>query len=159
MAGQGEFLQLFGHFTIADLITFILAILFCVAVYKLLQKQIVLEAEKDKQMSDALSIAAKYPDMVAAINDLKEAQQMLVGKIDELEKENSRRELAATKETLTQWYRHYTNLDINPNRAWHKWESAAFFSIYDDYEQQGGNSYVHSVIVPEMRKLTVIEDD
>ena len=36
-------------------------------------------------------------------------------------------------------------------------EHHAFFRLVEDYEELGGNDYVHSVVIPEINRLNVIE--
>ena len=38
-------------------------------------------------------------------------------------------------------------------------EAEAFWELFGEYEDRGGNSYMHSVVQPAMNKLTVLEMD
>ena len=41
-------------------------------------------------------------------------------------------------------------------KAWSEMEHHSFFELVHDYEELGGNDYVHSVVIPEMNKLHII---
>jgi len=41
-------------------------------------------------------------------------------------------------------------------RAWTEMEHHSFFELVKDYEDLGGNDYVHSDVLPDMNRLRVI---
>ena len=53
-------------------------------------------------------------------------------------------------------YRLYTDKRKNPKLAWTEMEHHSFFKLVEDYEDLGGNDYVHSEVLPAMNKLDVI---
>ena len=50
----------------------------------------------------------------------------------------------------------FTDTEKNPQRAWSEMEYHAFFQLVRDYEDLGGNDYVHSTVLPEVNELMVI---
>lgn len=79
-------------------------------------------------------------------------QQILNERLDRLE----HREMNALREKIIDLYRKFTNPAKNPMLAWSEMEHHSFFNLVGDYEELGGNDYVHNTILPEMNKLEVI---
>ena len=75
----------------------------------------------------------------------------------QMQEENNRRERNKLRDRLLQSHRYYTNPKLNPNQSWTAMEAEAFWELFRDYEDAGGNGYVHSVVQPAMEQLTVIE--
>lgn len=67
------------------------------------------------------------------------------------------RERNALRAKILEEHRLMTDERKNPNKAWTEMEHHAFFRLVEDYEELGGNDYVHSVVIPEMNRLNVIE--
>lgn len=44
----------------------------------------------------------------------------------------------------------------NPSKSWNEMEADNFWTLVEDYEKLGGNGYIHNVVIPAMKKLTVI---
>lgn len=53
-------------------------------------------------------------------------------------------------------YNRYGVEESNPSKAWNEMEADNFWTLVEDYESLGGNGYVHNVVIPAMKKLTVI---
>lgn len=66
------------------------------------------------------------------------------------------REKNALRAKILEEYRLYTDTTKNPRRAWSEMEEHSFFELVKDYEELGGNDYVHSVVIPAMHELRVI---
>lgn len=82
-------------------------------------------------------------------------QRVLNERLDRLED----REKNAIRQKLLDEHRLFTNLERNPMRAWTEMEHHAFFKLVKDYEDLGGNDYVHSQVLPDMNRLEVIRMD
>lgn len=92
-------------------------------------------------------------DMCSAIKDgVKENQNVLNYRIDRLEK----REKNTYRAKILDEYRLFTDERKNPMRAWSEMEHHAFFELVKDYEDLGGNDYVHSTVIPAMNELEVV---
>jgi hypothetical protein len=79
-------------------------------------------------------------------------QRVLNERLDRLEK----REKNAIRQKLLDEHRLFMDKDRNPMHAWTEMEHHAFFRLVEDYEELGGNDYVHSVVLPDMNSLEVI---
>jgi len=55
-----------------------------------------------------------------------------------------------------QEYRLFTDDAMNPMKAWTEMEHHSFFELVKDYEDLGGNDFVHSVVLPAVNELNVI---
>lgn len=82
-------------------------------------------------------------------------QRILNERLDRLEE----REKNAIRQKLLDEHRLFTNSERNPMKAWTEMEHHAFFKLVKDYEDLGGNDYVHSQVIPDMNKLEVIKMD
>lgn len=95
-------------------------------------------------------------EILAACSDIKnsvlENQHVLNTRLDRLEK----REKNSIRAKLLDEHRLFTSIEKNPMHAWTEMEHHAFFKLVEDYEDLGGNDYVHSVVLPEMNSLEVI---
>lgn len=81
-----------------------------------------------------------------------ENQRILNARLDKLE----RREKNALREKILREYRLMCSDTLNEMRAWSEMEAHAFFALVRDYEDLGGNDYVHSVVLPAVNELEVI---
>lgn len=81
-----------------------------------------------------------------------ENQKVLNSRLDRLEK----REKNALREKILREYRLMCSTKLNGMRAWSEMEYHAFFALVRDYEELGGNDYVHSDVIPAVNELEVI---
>ena len=95
-------------------------------------------------------------EILAACDAIKESvlesQTVLNTRLDRLEK----REKNAIRAKLLDEYRLFTDEVKNPLLAWSEMEHHAFFELVRDYEELGGNDYVHSTVLPAMNELAVV---
>lgn len=174
VSGMDEFIKLFGHITVGNIITLTLACVFLYKIYTKIRDFFVNKAEDDmhhKQeildMIDAVKELTK--DRTEMINNQKAMQTQLVQlcsaqqanseRLTQLETNINNRERNKLRDRILQSYRYYTSNQHNPLQQWTKMEASAFWSLFDDYEIIGGNGYVHSVVQPAMQSLEVIEMD
>lgn len=88
-----------------------------------------------------------------AIRDgVAENQKVLTSRLDRLEK----REKNAIRAKLLDEYRLFTDANKNPRQEWSEMEHHAFFELVRDYEDLGGNDFVHSVVIPAVNDLGVV---
>ena len=76
-------------------------------------------------------------------------------RLDSVEETNKRRECNKLRDRLLQNYRYYTNEATNPSKSWTQMEAEAFWGLFRDYEDAGGNGYMHSVVQPAMEELFI----
>ena len=84
--------------------------------------------------------------------NMLENRSVLNERLDRLE----RREKNTIRAKLLDEYRLFSDASKNPMLAWTEMEHHAFFKLVEDYEDLGGNDYVHSVVLPAMNALEVI---
>ena len=179
MQGLDEFLETFGHITIAEVVAVVLAIVFLVAIYRkisdYLMKRHDAAQEKDAHLKEALEAVRRYPEyrqqsvkiqelLEDEIQELRVSHGELAKRLEDgfqrliqLEEQNKKRECNKLRDMLLQNYRYYTNECQNPSKSWTKMEAEAFWELFHDYEEAGGNGYMHTVVQPEMERLIVIE--
>lgn len=181
--GLDEFLKTFGQFTIGDAVLIGLAIVFLIGIYKKVSKFIIdkHEAEKirDEKIEKALSETNKYPtyrqqsiniqhglearlDSIETTVTTRFAQQSTIieevmSRLIKMEENDVRRERNKIRDRLLQSYRYYTDPEKNPSHSWTRMEAEAFWESFKDYEEAGGDGYMHSEVQPAMNKLTIIE--
>lgn len=179
MIGIDEFTKIFGNITVLNVIEIALAAAFIVWIYKKLKahftmlhenetKRINEDKERDKKINTLLEEVGKYPQYrqqsINIQNKLENEMAALrntitttTNKLAQMEEDTKRRERNKARDRLIQNYRYYTSLENNPSQSWTEMESEAFWECFEDYEKDGGNGYLHTVVQPEMRKLKVIK--
>lgn len=166
------FIELFGHINVLTVILFCAAFYFIYKVYKAISNYIIkrhdAEQEKDAQLKEALTETRKYPEyrqqsvkvqekLESEIQEIRNDVQALMNRFEEIEEQNRKRERSKLRDMLLQNYRHYTNIVQNPSQSWTRMESDAFWELFREYEEAGGDGYMHTVVQPEMDRLTIVD--
>lgn len=166
------FLELFGHYKVADVVLLCTAFAFIYGCYRKVRNSFVQHYEQQKEKDEALKTAldeiSKYPtyrqqsieiqkQLTDSIDNISIKQDEFSKRLEEIELGNKKRELNKTRDRLLQSYRYYTSTDKNPLQAWTIMESDAFWEMFGDYEDLGGDGYMHTVVEPAMRQLTIID--
>ena len=166
------FLELFGHYKIADVVILSTALAFIYGIYVKIRNGFVQHYEeqktKDEMLKTALDEISKYPEyqkqneeiqkqLTNAINKISTKQDEFSKRLEEIEVGNKKRELNKIRDRLLQSYRYYTSTDKNPLQAWTIMESDVFWKMFGDYEELDGDGHMHTVVEPEMRQLTIID--
>lgn len=172
MTGSNEFLKVCGDITVAQVFYVIMSIVFLFFVYKKVSDYLIkrhdAEQEKDKHLKEALEAVGKYPEyrrqsveiqmqLTKEIQEIKSVLEDHTKRLETMERDSKKREVNKLRETLLQNYKYYTNKDKNPMQAWTKMESEAFWDLFTDYEDMGGNGYMHTVVQPAMLLLNIVE--
>lgn len=174
-----QFLAVFGDITLGEVVTFALAIFFLFAIYKEIkkfndakiaeqQKKAEEEKAQKKKLDEAWDVAQKYQTyhkesidirdgLKKEIQEIREYCSALMKRFEEIEEQNKKRECSKLRDMLLQNYRYYTNVSQNPSQSWTRMESEAFWELFREYEEAGGNGYMHTVVQPEMERLHVVE--
>lgn len=174
-----EFLCIFGDITITELTTFALALFFLYAIWKEIKKfndakiaEHQRRAEEERTLKEKVessyAVTQKYPvyhqesidirdGLKKEIQEIRDYCSTLMSRFEEIEEQNKKRECSKLRDMLLQNYRYYTNDCQNPSKSWTRMESEAFWELFREYEEAGGNGYMHSVVRPEMERLEVIE--
>lgn len=186
MNGFDEFLKLFGNVTVLQIVEFVLAVVFMIIIFKKIKKyfdtkakdeiaKAEAEKERDEKIREALDAVHKYPQyrqqsikiqqqLESQISELKELHKDTVAQLNtvsetvhRMEETETRRERNKMRDTLLQSHRYYTNPNTNPSGSWTRVESETFWELYSEYEAAGGNGYMHTDVVPDMKLLKVID--
>lgn len=114
-------------------------------------------SEKTKKLeTDLEEIVKTQNSIISSIDKISEAQEFLSSQISEFEEVVKKQNLNKIRDRLIQSYRYYTNEERNPLRAWTEMEKDAFDRLFENYEELGGDGYIHSVVEPEMNNLETI---
>ena len=172
MTGLNQFLELFGQVTLSTVVGLVLAGVFLYMVYKKIREYLIdrYEAEKnrDQKINEALDAVHKYPEYRAQsvaiqqsleqeIQVIRESVERYEARLESMEETNRRRECNKLRDRLLQSYRYYTNPHMNPSLSWTRMEAEAFWGLFRDYEEAGGDGYMHTVVQPAMEKLRIRE--
>lgn len=172
LTGFDEFKEVFGSITVLSVVELLLAVLFCYLIYRKLSKYLIGRYEagkkKDEQLKNALDAVSKYPEYRAQslrvqkelqteIDALRSAQSEQIERLKKMEDDTTRRERNRLRDRLLQSYRYYTDPACNPAGAWNSMEAEAFWEMFSDYEDVGGDGYIHSVVQPAMNLLKIVD--
>lgn len=75
-------------------------------------------------------------------------------KVEDMDALNNRAKCNELRDRLLQLYRYYTG-DRNPTNSWTEMEAEAFWSLFDSYEELGGDGYMHETVQPAMQELEI----
>ena len=178
MTGFEQFLSVFGKVTVAQIVIGIFVIIFGIKLYKEIKKYFVKryesEKEKDEQLKECLEQVKKYPQyrqqsidmqqhfqneinsLKDSQNELKEHQKETTAVLQSLQEDITRRDRNKLQDRLLQSYRYYTDKEQNPSQSWTDMEAQAFWALFKDYEDAGGDGYMHTVVQPAMQMLKII---
>lgn len=164
-------IKLLGSVTLEWVIISIAAIVFLWSVYKKVETyfsaRAIAEKEKNDEFQKVIEQTRQYPKwhqqslaiqtkFTEAIEELKDGQKECSVRLERMETENKGRELNKLRDRILQSYRYYTSVEKNPDKAWSEMEADAFWRMFGDYEDLGGDGYIHSDVQPAMNSLRVI---
>lgn len=143
------------------------------------QKKVEIENAYKKKLDSAYDLVGKYTvyhqesidirdglkkeikeirdGLTKEIKESREHFDVLMKRFEAIEEQNKKRECSKLRDMLLQNYRYYTNPCQNPSQSWTRMESEAFWELFREYEDAGGNGYMHTVVQPEMERLLIIE--
>ena len=169
-----SFIDTFGNITVLDVAIFIAAIVFLILCYRKVKDYLIAKHDADKlrdeQLKEALTAVRKYPEYrkqsIQIQHELEDENcavrkdiQALTKRIEKMEEDTKRRERNKIRDRLLQNYRYYTNTETNPTQSWTRMEADAFWELFKEYEENGGDGYMHSEVQPAMNKLTIVEHE
>lgn len=181
MKAVDAFLTAFGDITLADVVVWGLALAFVYTVFKSGRDKLIDMYEekrrKDERMEQTWEAVSKYPEyrkqsvqiqelLEDEIQEIREMQRQnteslkkLEARMDQNEEQSNRRSRNKLRDLLLQNFRYYTNPKTNPNQTWTHMEAETFWELFHDYEDMGGNGYVHSEVLPKMEQLLVVDSN
>ena len=179
VTGLNQFLQVCGHVTVTQIVTWAMAIIFLFLIYKEIRKFVTVKVKEHQQKLDeekarnekleaAYAVTQKYPayhqesiqirdTLQQEIDEIRNRFGIIMDRLDEIEKQNKKRECSKLRDMLLQNYRYYTNKNQNPSQSWTQMESEAFWELFKEYEEAGGNGYMHTEVLPAMQRLEIVE--
>jgi hypothetical protein len=179
LKGLEQFLLIFGDITVSQIVIWVMAFVFVYLIYKEIKKYIdaavkakhaEIEEKQNykKKIDDAYIVTQKYPayhqesiqirdSLKSEINEIRDRFGAIMDRLDDIEEQNMKRECSRLRDVLLQNYRYYANESKNPSKSWTIMESEAFWELFREYEAAGGNGYMHTVVQPEMERLTVVD--
>lgn len=95
----------------------------------------------DKRIKDDLK------NVTDKINEIAET-------LSKMQKADNVTEMKKLKEKLVAYYNKYKNSDW-----WTSMDKEVFWDLFEDYENRGGDGFVHSKVEPVMRELKVIDKE
>ena len=105
-------------------------------------KSIEKSMEKDNELEGKIcALDTKLDNVVEILNDMQ--------------KKSNETEMLKTQDRLVQMYRYYTAPEHNGQ--WNEIEKDTFWKLFRDYENRGGDGYMHEIVEPAMRKLEVVK--
>lgn len=164
-------IKLLGDYSIGWAITLIAALVFLWLCYRKVEKyfsdKAIHEKEKNEQFKEVMNQVNMYPkwheqsieiqqQFNKSIAELKDGMERHQKQLEKIEEESTSRERSKLRDRLLQSHRYFTSAEKNPLRAWSEMEADAFWSMFEEYENAGGNGHMHSCVQPEMRALEVI---
>lgn len=164
-------IEAFGSYSIGSVVVLVAAFIFLYKIYRKAAKAIVEQHDtkkaQDEKIQEILDQESKYPEwrkqsigiqekLTDRLDSIEQSQKSVIQRLEEIEKERKRQKRNELRDRLLQAYRYYTNQDTNPRLAWSEMEAQAFWDMFGDYEKNGGDGHMHTVVQPAMRALEVI---
>ena len=166
------FLQAFGEMTLGSAIIFIAALvvvgIFIIKGYKFVVSFHDRIQEKDETLTKVVEktenldgelkkISETQTSIISSIDKICDSQERLTRQITSFEDVMKTQSCNKLRDRIIQSYRYYTSAEKNPFQAWTEMEKDAFNRLFIDYENLGGDGYVHTTIEPAMHALEVID--
>ncbi len=165
------FLEIFGALRLETVVVVIAATVFMWKIYQKIstyfKEKYEIEFEKEKEMKNILLQVQQYPkwreqsikrqkEFSEEINDLRNTQKEIIKELKDIEERRKKTKRNELRDRLLQSYHYYTSKDKNPLLEWSEMEADAFWKIFRDYEEVGGDGHMHTKVQPTMRLLDVI---
>lgn len=155
MKGIDEFVKLFGDVTMLQIVEISLAFVFMCFVYNQIKKYFRQKIDEENRRIE--SEKARDARIEGQISELKGMYTDITDRLTQMEELTNRRERNKIRDRLLHNYRYYTNPETNPTRSWTRMESEAFWELFSEYEEAGGDGYMHTVVMPTMQVLRIVE--
>lgn len=155
MKGIDEFVKLFGDVTMLQIVEISLAFVFMCFVYRQIKKYFGQKIDEENRRIE--SEKARDARIEGQISELKGMYTDITDRLTQMEELTNRRERNKIRDRLLHNYRYYTNPESNPTRSWTHMESEAFWELFSEYEEAGGDGYMHTVVMPAMQVLRIVE--
>jgi len=109
--------------------------------------------ELAKKHEEDTNQSIRHDEMIREdLKKLTETVNNIAMRFEEMQRKNNETKLKELKDTLINYYNKYRVIG-----EWTTLEKDAFWDLFDDYENRGGNGYIHSIVEPAMRELKEID--
>ncbi len=164
---------MFGDMTFLQIAELIIGAVFIISLYKKYKAVIISthdESQKrERQFEEILEEVRKCSEhreksdeihelLGREVQGLRAMQESSTTRLDEIEGWIKSKDKNMLRDILIKHYRYFTNQHRNPEQSWTEMEAEAFWALFRDYEEAGGNGYMHTIVRPAMEKLTVVAD-
>ena len=158
-------LQIFDGISFSSIIIFVAAMCFLgnliIKAYKGIVNFHDSLQERDKLIKetsdDIKEIRKDYTNLSSQVTEILERQNKIEVQQKNIEEKNKKYNLNKTRDRLLSSYRYYVESNSNPSKAWSEMEKEAFYSLFQDYEELGGNGFMHTTVEPAVASLTVVK--
>ena len=107
---------------------------------------------KDKH-EESVKESIRHDHMIKDdISNLAETVNGIADTLADMQKRENDTKLKELKDSLIRYYNKYKDIG-----EWSKLEKDAFWDLFYDYEERGGNGYLHSEVEPVMRSLREVD--
>lgn len=166
-----QFLNLFGEITLSQVIALGIAVIFLYQIWKRFRDYIAKRYEDERkqqlQIQEVIVQVKQYPkwrqqsldvqrQFTESITELEKGQKQHAEQLNRMEESNRKRELSKMFNRLLTCFQYYTSKEKNPRQEWTEMEASSFWSMFEDYEELGGNGYMHTEVKPKMDMLIKI---
>lgn len=107
---------------------------------------------QSKELEDVKQ-SIRHDEMIKRdIAKLSETVEGIAVTLNDMKEKDNITEVKKLKEKLVGYYNKYKNSD-----GWTKVEKDVFWDLFEEYENRGGDGYIHSIVEPVMRELKEID--
>jgi hypothetical protein len=111
---------------------------------------------KARQVEEMKEIRERQEKLENLLTDVANTQNSILQRQEQFETQSRERAKNKLRDRLLQNYRYYGSVERNPKQAWSLIERDAFYDLYNDYTELGGNGLIHTEVEPKMATLRVI---
>ena len=110
-------------------------------------------SELQVKQNEDVKQSIRHDDMIKEdLVKLSETVDNIAITLNEMKEKNNITEVKKLKEKLVGYYNKYKNSD-----GWSKVEKDVFWDLFEEYENRGGDGYLHSIVEPVMREMKEID--
>ena len=109
--------------------------------------------ELSKKHEEDTKQCTRHDEMIRDdLKKLTDTVNSMALSFEKMQQKNNETKVKELKDTLINYYNKYRVIG-----EWSKLEKDAFWELFEDYEERGGNGYIHSIVEPVMRELREVD--
>lgn len=102
---------------------------------------------------ESVKQSIRHDEMIKEdISSLTNTVNGIVDTLNIMQQKENKTKIKELRGSLIRYYNKYKNIG-----EWSKLEAEAFWDLFNDYEERGGDGYIHTIVEPTMRELREIE--